>query len=240
MTDNSGGSGEPSQGNALIDYAYLSAIHAVDPADAAGLAALLAAASPAEQERFGAIVKAVREALAAAAFVVDTEPTPALRARLLAHIPDRGPSIPVPTTRRRPRAARRLALLAAAIVAVAAVGAGAAYQIVRQHEQSTTPLQRQASAPITGGGTVELTYQPDSKVANARFTDLPPSPAGHSYQMWLITDSVPHPAGLISDRSRSYTMEQVRPGDRFAITVEPAAGSAAPTKKPIVVVSVPS
>jgi anti-sigma-K factor RskA len=73
-------------------------------------------------------------------------------------------------------------------------------------------------------------------------SNLPPAPAGKIYEMWLIPKSgAPKPAGLFQSDPQG-TALYVLPGpvDRaqtkaVAVTMEPEAGSSAPTSTPIVV-----
>jgi len=75
-------------------------------------------------------------------------------------------------------------------------------------------------------------------------SNLPALPAGKTYEMWLIPKGgAPKPAGLFrSDASGSAVHLARGPVDRWtsavAVSVEPEAGSAAPTTTPIVVAPV--
>jgi hypothetical protein len=71
---------------------------------------------------------------------------------------------------------------------------------------------------------------------------LPPAPAGRIYEMWLVPKTgAPVPAGLFQSDAAGNAMHlQAGPVDRtrmaaIAVSVEPQAGSAAPTTKPFVV-----
>lgn len=70
-------------------------------------------------------------------------------------------------------------------------------------------------------------------------TDVPSAPAGMAYQAWYIADGTPTSAGLMTVGSDGYVImsdPQPVPGTEvFAVTVEPAGGSTAPTSDPIVV-----
>lgn len=76
-------------------------------------------------------------------------------------------------------------------------------------------------------------------------TNLPQLPQGKIYQMWVIPKGgAPKPAGLFQSDSRgSAVYVQSGPVDlaatgAVAVTVEPSAGSAAPTTTPIIVAAV--
>jgi anti-sigma-K factor RskA len=72
-------------------------------------------------------------------------------------------------------------------------------------------------------------------------SNLPPAAAGRTYEMWLIPKGgAPKPAGLFqsdADGNALYVLNgPVDPATSVvAVTDEPAAGSAAPTTKPIIV-----
>src|SRR5207253_8149877 len=73
-------------------------------------------------------------------------------------------------------------------------------------------------------------------------SNLPPAPSGKIYEMWLIPKSgAPKPAGLFQSSTQNTALYILNsPVDRsntkaVAVTMEPEAGSGAPTSTPIVV-----
>ena len=77
-------------------------------------------------------------------------------------------------------------------------------------------------------------------------SNLPPAPEGKIYEMWLIPASgPPKPAGLFQSDPQSTAIYVLSgPFDRahtkaVAVTLEPAAGSAAPTTTPIIAAPLP-
>jgi anti-sigma-K factor RskA len=70
-------------------------------------------------------------------------------------------------------------------------------------------------------------------------TDVPPAPAGKTYQAWYIVNGEPASAGTMSAGSDGNVVAaglQPLPGTSVvAVTVEPAGGSAQPTSEPIIV-----
>jgi hypothetical protein len=94
---------------------------------------------------------------------------------------------------------------------------------------------------------IDLQGQPPAPDARARalwsrsrglvFTaaNLPPAPAGKTYQVWVVTAQAPISAGLlIPDSSGVGTQYYTTPADiappvAVAVTLEPAGGVAAPT-----------
>ncbi len=73
-------------------------------------------------------------------------------------------------------------------------------------------------------------------------SNLPPAPAGKMYEMWLIPKTgAPKPAGMFQSESQGTAMYVMNgPIDRaqtkaVAVTMEPEAGSQAPTSTPMIV-----
>jgi len=75
--------------------------------------------------------------------------------------------------------------------------------------------------------------------AHVVLVDMPQAPAGQAYQAWYIADGTPTSAGLMtvsSDGSVVMSDPAPLPGAQvFAVTLEPAGGSAQPTSEPIIV-----
>ncbi|HEY1760898.1 MAG TPA: anti-sigma factor [Bryobacteraceae bacterium] len=76
-------------------------------------------------------------------------------------------------------------------------------------------------------------------------SNLPALPAGRTYEMWVIPTktSAPRPAGLFQANAQGSTIN-ILPGPldslyAVAVSVEPEAGSAAPSTQPIIVAPVP-
>ena len=74
-------------------------------------------------------------------------------------------------------------------------------------------------------------------------TGLPALPAGKVYQLWLIGKPKITSAGLLPPAKDGQTpavlATGVVKGDTLGLTVEPAAGSAQPTTKPILALPLP-
>lgn len=67
---------------------------------------------------------------------------------------------------------------------------------------------------------------------------LPPAPAGKQYQLWVIVEGKPVDAGLLS--SQKNTVQKMKPfeaAQAFAITLENAGGSPAPTMEELYVMA---
>ena len=67
------------------------------------------------------------------------------------------------------------------------------------------------------------------------FAHLRPAPAGKTYEAWVIRGSVALPAGVFEGGGtvELKLTQPARPGDKIAVTIEPAGGSQKPTTTPI-------
>lgn len=99
------------------------------------------------------------------------------------------------------------------------------------------------TAPGGGGGTVVVSKQLDRMMFME--SDLPPYPAGHVYQAWLMGPNLaPRPAGLLpgGPAGSLVVADGLASANQFAISVEQAGGS--PTGKPsddvVLVMSMPA
>jgi len=139
--------------------------------------------------------------------------------------------------RRRPSAARRWLIAAAAAVALAVGGVGIGTYVASQNDPVKQILQAQdvheATANVTGGGTVLLAISASKDAVVVRMKDVPPPPAGKVYQMWLIpkNGSAPVSQGTMDAEalSKPAVVSGISAGPSLGITVEPAGGSASPT-----------
>ncbi len=117
----------------------------------------------------------------------------------------------------------RAAALSRAIAAMSAPGSEIA---VLQGSGSATGASGFAAFPADGGAHVVL-------------VGLPQAPTGQAYQAWYIADGTPTSAGLMSVSPDGYVImsdpEPLPGAEVFAVTLEPAGGSAQPTTQPIVV-----
>jgi len=124
---------------------------------------------------------------------------------------------------------------AAALIALGGVAIGSsiisAQDPVHQILSASDVHTRDVS--IHGGGTASLAISAAKDAAVVTMHNVPAPPAGKVYQMWLIPSSgtTPVSQGLMDAQalSRSATIRGVDAAAAFAITVEPAGGSATPT-----------
>ncbi|MBC7292343.1 MAG: anti-sigma factor [Actinotalea sp.] len=161
--------------------------------------------------------------------------------------PDRRDAEVVPLTARRrsPRGAWLVAAAAAAVVAVAVPGVVAWQQHERavQAEARTELLTDLLAEPgatvlsgaLTGGGdaVAVLTELRGAVVVEG----LPQLDRDLVYQVWAMRDGTPVAAGLLGTggADAAALLQDYRPGDGVALSVEPAGGSEQPTTTPLVV-----
>ena len=83
------------------------------------------------------------------------------------------------------------------------------------------------------GGHAMLAYDRTTGRAVIMATGLPPCPAGHSYQLWLIADNKPLPGGTFKTDAGGHAQmaDRLPPGHSaptFAVTLEREGGVPAP------------
>jgi anti-sigma factor RsiW len=184
------------------------------------------------------------EALAVA--TTGAEPSPELRDRILAGArAERQVVVPL-EPRGRPLAPVLGAAAAVAAVVAVAVGLWAA-QVSSDLDDARSALEQERAAAAvladpaartvglqTGEG--RLVVAEDGRAALV-LDELDPAPAGKTYELWIVTDGVPAPAGLFPGREGLDVVALdgvVDSGDAVAVTVEDAGGVDAPESEPIV------
>ena len=172
---------------------------------------------------------AFTEPAAALAFAAPpAAPTPALRGRILSAARDERPNV-VPL---RPRWAVPAAV-AAAVATSAAVGLGIWAGILQS--QSPAGGQALATVPLRGAsGSLVLSSGGQAALV---LSGLAPTPAGKTYEAWVVLPRRTLPAGLFTTATGAASLRLTRSvpaGATVALTLEPAGGSAAPTEKPVV------
>jgi anti-sigma-K factor RskA len=201
----------------------------------------------------------IREARQFAAFLGASadgpEPPRHLRARVLAL------AGAVPETRWHWRsawqAAAAVALLALGVIVYQNLRGGSEIAAVRrQLNQSSLEAAslRSALALLQAPETREVTFgqgAPAPPRGRVFFTpsavllvasNLPAPPAGKTYEMWIIRGGKPAPAGLFSSSAQGAALHYYNaptpllPNDTVAVTLEIAAGVAAPTSQPVIAV----
>ncbi|HEV8303435.1 MAG TPA: anti-sigma factor [Gemmatimonadales bacterium] len=227
----------------LLALAAPYALDALDGEERAAFEAHLA-----QCERCRAEVTSFRDVAGRLALAVPTiEPAPGLRDRVTAE-----------ARRVRPLASRIPWLAAAGFVLAALLGgAWLRERVARQVLEARVAEQRELLAtllaPDVGVATLAATGKPPSarlfwnpqrqRVVMAVF-DLPPAPAGRTYQLWAIaTGKPPVSLGIFNTGAdgRVTAAMDVPAGLAFtltAVTEEPAGGSPQPTQNPFLVGSV--
>lgn len=198
-------------------------------------------------------VVSLRDALGELSHSTAVEPPPELRASVLGAIAQT-PSLPQNVTRLRPRSSKRwvwpVAAAACAVIAVAGTGWG-----VAQHNEATQNAERiSAITTVLGGsdtvtvngqigesGNATIVYSKSTQKLLLIGHDIPAPSADKTYQLWMISpQGAATSAGIFAPDSRGNVLLQAS-GDlagtsQMGISVEPAGGSAQPTKNAILAV----
>jgi anti-sigma-K factor RskA len=146
-----------------------------------------------------------------------------------------------PKPSRKPIPLWRNYIWAAAAALLIAVLAGAVLDRVFFQDDDDPVDNRQtiafdlSLATPAPGLTAELTYDPDQHLFVLETENMPPAPADHVYQVWLIDTEGPKNAGTMAG-SRFAVAADRSDYQALAITVEPAPlGSEGPTTEPFFV-----
>jgi anti-sigma-K factor RskA len=188
----------------------------------------------------------LRDVLATLAIDVEPiEPSPALKARILdAARADIAPTtVPPPVSlseRRRPERASWAPWLVAAALAIA-LAASLFWNAQLRSDLNDAPETATYAVAGTGpaaGVAGSLVVIEDRDEAILNLAGLSSLPADRAYQVWLIADGAPVPNVTFTPNAAGVATVTV-PGQiadyrTLAITVEPLAGSAAPTTEPII------
>jgi anti-sigma-K factor RskA len=210
----------------LHDLTAAYVLDALDPADLEAFEEHLASCSRCREEVSD--LAAAAGALAYAAPPVS--PPPALRSRILDAARAERPNV-VPL---RPRWAAPIAAVAA-VAACAAVGLGV-WDVSLHNQLAGVRSEALVRVPVTGAsGSVVLTPGGPGALVLA---DLAAAPAGRTYEAWVVQGHTATPAGLFRGGDTSTIVPLSRPvpaGAVVAVTIEPAGGSATPTRTPFIV-----
>lgn len=99
-----------------------------------------------------------------------------------------------------------------------------------------------ADAKLGGTATVVMSHRARALVfTSAR---LPTLPSAERYELWLVGSAGPRSAGMLPQPHAGMTapviVSGLRAGDEVAVTVEPAAGAARPTRPMVIMLPLPS
>jgi anti-sigma-K factor RskA len=205
-------------------------------------------------------VRGLRGVATSLAFAVAEQPPTTMRVRVLAAVgrtrqlpPEtRAPSrLRTPGFRLRPlvAAVAVAALVAVAVLGVAQINTERQLRQARQQSQAiaavlTAPDARMLAQSTVVGGVTTVIVSAARRQLIVTTTGLPLLADGKVYELWLIGARRTQSAGLLpvatEGRTKPVLATGLVPGDKLAMTVEPAGGTSAPTTTPIVVVSLPS
>ncbi len=219
----------------LIALATPYALHAMSDAEIADVARRLAVAPAAVAQAFDDEVRAVRETMAVVSAATAVEPPPNLRERVLADVA----AEPARLQSRRKRW-QTAVLAAAAVVAIGlgALGVGLALRPAATpstiEQVFAAPDVRTVSGPIPTGGTATVVFSRERNAGVLVMNNVTPPAPDTVYQMWLIDDDGPHPAGTMDTVAPSTTalLPDLGASQTLAFTVEPPGGSEQPTTAP--------
>jgi len=155
---------------------------------------------------------------------------------------------------RPPRALRARLALALAAVFLAVAAASGAIALTTEHQLGAAEMRdHQIAQVLTAPDAVMLTARADPRgtatvVMSHRYRSLvlttaglPPLPAGHRYQLWLMGPSGDRPAGLLPAPHGGMTGPVIATGlaagDWIGLTVAPAAGSPRPASAPVLMLN---
>lgn len=150
---------------------------------------------------------------------------------------------------------QRLAV-AASVVGVLGVGTAATTYAVQEQrlndvrvasaaaDQRAARIQEVLAAPdaalragaLSGGGRVSIVVSDSVNAGVVVLADAPPPGPSRAYQLWVVNDVTPISVGLLPAGLSDATtlIEGVRGRAAFAVSLEPAGGSPAPTTTPLV------
>ncbi len=208
-------------------------------------------------------VRGLRETAARLALATAITPPPEMRERVLAAVPQTRQLPPLPGRHALSRTGLRLPLSrtgAGVSAAVLALAAAVAFLFVSNVSTTSQLHQSQATAsavaavlaapdarvqfvPAAGGGTVTAVTSVRRQEAVVTSASLPALADARVYQLWVLTsDGTARSAGLltvsVSGTATPHLADGVSGGDKLAITVEQAGGTAQPTTAPVVVMPV--
>lgn len=154
--------------------------------------------------------------------------------------------------------AQRSLAVAAAFLAVVAVGLSALL-VQANHARSQVDAAQQAvtrvltaadartlTGPITAGGKATIVVSPSQGTSVFLATGMPAAPAGHTYELWYLeaANRAPVPAGTFDPDTGGHAVTvltgTLTGAAGIAVTVEPAGGSSAPTTKPVMAAQLPA
>jgi anti-sigma-K factor RskA len=126
---------------------------------------------------------------------------------------------------------RSAAAIAAAAALVLAGGVGG--YVVRGGAAAPQAVRLVSTG---GSGSLAFVYQPEGRSAYLVGSGLAALPPDHVYELWVIRNDTPVPAGTFGAGEEQVVLPvriDLSGATEIAVTVEPRPGSAAPTTKPV-------
>jgi anti-sigma-K factor RskA len=215
----------------LLELATPYALNAVSDDERASIDRQVAAAPGPVANAFGDEVRAVHETMALVSSATAAEPPDRLRAAILDAVQRDTP---------RPSRWRTVVVAAAAAIIVALAGFGVGIALRPAPTQTmaeqimAAPDMRTVSTPMAGG-TATVMFSRNMNGAVLLMNNVPPPLQGTVYEMWLVGDKGPQPAGTMNAAavtpSMTHTFSSLEKSSVLAFTVEPGEGSPQPTGK---------
>lgn len=194
--------------------------------------------------------------------VVELQPSPAMRARVLdavSRTPQQRPNVVSLADQRSSRWTSRGLAAAAAVLAVVGAGVGVDQYRENQAIEARQLAQAQEQALITdvlaaddksvteqeGKAGLSLTVfaSQEADAAVVSLGDVPALPEGRNYQVWRQVNGTLQSAGVmdaddIVKDSVTMVLEDATAVEAVAVTMEPAGGSEQPTSDPLVIAEI--
>ena len=126
----------------------------------------------------------------------------------------------------------RFSVVAVPAMALALAGL-LAWNVSLRNDLSSNRSDLAHGAAVALPGVGNVVAQTDGNAT--LFASLDPAPTGKTYEAWVIRGSVALPAGVFKGGGtvELHLTQTAQPGDRIAVTIEPAGGSRKPTTTPI-------
>lgn len=216
----------------LIALATPYALHALSDAETADVERRVAAATTAVANAFADEVRTVRETMAVMSAGTAVAPPDHLRERVLADVAAEPARL---QSRRRRWQTAVLGAAAAVVIGLGALGVGLALRPAATpstvEQVFAAPDVRTVSGPIPTGGTATVVFSRERNAGVLVMNNVAPPEPDTVYQMWLIDDAGPHPAGTMASVAPSTTalLPDLGASEALAFTVEPPGGSEQPT-----------
>lgn len=175
------------------------------------------------------------------ALVSPVAPPPQLREKIMAEVAQ----TPQDNVRALgPRRRRRTQWMAAAAAAVVVAGGATTVALWPQTPAPVSAVQQVETAadaatftaPL-GDGTMRIVASKSLNRSVIRLSDVSVLPAGKVYQAWMLADTGPVSAGVVSPGQDVVMKGSPNAATGAAVTVEPTGGSQQPTTKPVSSVS---